>query len=262
MDPQAKIKLLKSLKTERELALYDYISSLEKLIEQYKNSLPDLNKILSAVKGQQGEPGYTPKKGKDYFTKQELTLIEDRIRLMATPVKGKDYFDGKPGYTPVKNVDYFDGINGRTPIKNVDYFDGKQGDPGPPGPPGLEGPPGPVGPIPKHEVSSDKSKIRFENPDGTWGEWVEAPKGGTKVSRIVGGVGGYGGNPTGWFVPTGTRNGSNKDFTVPSIIIANSLEVSLNGQLYFGVTITNNTAFSVDDAPTAADDFRVKHLTI
>ena len=94
-----------------------------------------------SIKGDTGDPGYTP-------------------------VKGKDYFDGKDGYTPQKNVDYFDGEDGKdgvsathswngttltitsasgtssanlkgdkgdkgdpgyTPQKNVDYFDGQNG---------------------------------------------------------------------------------------------------------------------------------------
>lgn len=31
-----------------------------------------------------------------------------------TPIKGIDYFDGQDGYTPVKGIDYFDGIDGNT----------------------------------------------------------------------------------------------------------------------------------------------------
>ena len=71
-----------------------------------------------------GPPGYTPRKGIDYF---------DGIDGH-TPVKGVDYFDGAAstvpgpaGYTPVKGVDYFDGSKGDkgdTPVKGVDYFDG------------------------------------------------------------------------------------------------------------------------------------------
>lgn len=53
-----------------------------------------------------GEPGYTPQKGVDYFDGK-------------TPVKGVDYFDGEPGYTPQKGVDYFDG---KTPVKGEDYY--------------------------------------------------------------------------------------------------------------------------------------------
>ncbi len=93
----------------------------------------DQNLIIAA----KGAPGKTPVKGVDY---------EDG----ETPVKGVDYFDGK---TPVKGVDYFDG---KTPRKNIDYKDGEDGD----SPIGLE-----------HQWSM--TKIRFQNPDGTWGKWVD-----------------------------------------------------------------------------------------
>lgn len=38
--------------------------------------------------------------------------------------------DGDDGYSPVKGVDYFDGKDGYTPKKGVDYFDGAKGDDG------------------------------------------------------------------------------------------------------------------------------------
>jgi hypothetical protein len=34
---------------------------------------------------------------------------------------------GEPGYTPKKGIDYFDGHPGYTPRKGIDYFDGKDG---------------------------------------------------------------------------------------------------------------------------------------
>lgn len=65
----------------------------------------------------QGEPGYTPQKGIDYFDGQP----------------GKDGEDGKDGYTPVKGVDYFDGKDG------VDGQPGEKGDKGDKGEPGKDG---------------------------------------------------------------------------------------------------------------------------
>ena len=47
-----------------------------------------------------------------------------------TTIKGDP---GEPGYTPIKGIDYFDGEPGYTPIKGVDYFDGEPGQPGEPG---------------------------------------------------------------------------------------------------------------------------------
>lgn len=58
---------------------------------------------------------------------------------------GKDGIDGQEGYTPIKGIDYFDGkdgIDGKdgyTPVKGVDYFDGKDGQPGKDGVDGKAG---------------------------------------------------------------------------------------------------------------------------
>lgn len=54
---------------------------------------------IAVTNGKDGEDGYTPVKGVDYF----------------------DGEDGKDGYTPIKGVDYFDGSNGK------DGEDGKDG---------------------------------------------------------------------------------------------------------------------------------------
>jgi hypothetical protein len=56
-------------------------------------------------------------------------------------IKGPKGDKGDPGYTPVKGKDYFDGAPGKdgyTPKKNVDYFDGKDGAPGKDGQPGKD----------------------------------------------------------------------------------------------------------------------------
>lgn len=65
-------------------------------------------------------------------------------------IQGKPGKDGKEGYTPKKGIDYFDGEKGQQ---------GEKGDPGK---------------TPKHEI--DKYKLRFENSDGTWGEWINFEK--------------------------------------------------------------------------------------
>lgn len=53
-----------------------------------------------------------------------------------------------------------------------------------------EGRRGPPGPKPKHEW--DGTRLRFERPDGKWGEWVDL-QGKDGITRIVGGGGGGGG---------------------------------------------------------------------
>lgn len=54
---------------------------------------------LDSLKGEDGQDGYTPVKGKDYF----------------------DGSDGKDGYTPVKGKDYFDGADGTSSYFYVRY---------------------------------------------------------------------------------------------------------------------------------------------
>lgn len=62
-----------------------------------------VNKI-ETLKGEKGDDGNTPVKGKDYWTDKEIRDISNEIRdtvvtpyliKQATPVKGKDYFDGE-----------------------------------------------------------------------------------------------------------------------------------------------------------------------
>lgn len=53
-----------------------------------------------------------------------------------TPVKGVDYFDGQPGKD---GSDGKDGADGYTPVKGKDYFDGKDGQDGSPGKDGSNG---------------------------------------------------------------------------------------------------------------------------
>jgi hypothetical protein len=76
---------------------------------------------------------------------------------------------------------------------------GPQGEPGPQGPEGPEGPrgpqgerglTGPMGPIPDHQW--DGSRLRFEEPDGSWGKYMDlrGPAGSTGAS--AGGGGGAG----------------------------------------------------------------------
>ncbi len=48
-------------------------------------------------------------------------LDPETVEIAVTEVNGQD------GYTPIKGVDYFDGQDGHTPVKGVDYFDGTNG---------------------------------------------------------------------------------------------------------------------------------------
>jgi hypothetical protein len=104
---------------------------IDNLAGQFYNLLKKVkNTEIKGDKGDDGEDGYTPQKGKDYFTNQEIT----EFKMSVTPIKGEDYFDGEDGYTPEKGKDYFtekeikEFKNAVTPIKGEDYFDGKDAD--------------------------------------------------------------------------------------------------------------------------------------
>jgi len=62
--------------------------------------------------------------------------------------------------------------------ERFDNNPGPQGEDGAPGPPGEDGAPGPTGPAPEHEW--DETRLRFQNPDRTWGPYtdLQGPAGG------------------------------------------------------------------------------------
>lgn len=74
------------------------------------------------------------------------------------------------------------GAPGRQGKPGRDGRDGRDGEDGRDGVDGKDGKDGKNGSIPDHEW--DGTKIRFENPDGTWGEWVDirGPQGRTGES--------------------------------------------------------------------------------
>lgn len=99
------------------------------------------------LKGNPGDDGYTPVKGKDYFDGKDGkdgTSVTVKSISESTADGGSNvvtFSDGKTltvkngkkgtdGKTPVKGVDYLDGKDGYTPVKGVDYFDGTDGQPG------------------------------------------------------------------------------------------------------------------------------------
>ena len=97
-----------------------------------KNELPTLEAMKALFKG---EDGYTPKKGKDYFTKEEIEAFKQAV----TPEKYKDYFTAKEvgemvghaaemvynAFMQLFETEIRDQI---TPKKGVDYRDGIDAD--------------------------------------------------------------------------------------------------------------------------------------
>ncbi len=83
--------------------------------EVHAGLLSVLNK-MHVMKGEQGDPGYTPIKGKDYLTEADMTDMVSRIRSVVKDGKsitGMQGIQGNPGR---------DGINGITPVKGVHYW--------------------------------------------------------------------------------------------------------------------------------------------
>jgi len=80
-----------------------------------------------------------------------------------------------------KGTDGKDGISIQGPM-GLTGRDGKNGERGEPG---IQGPP------PKHELDVQENRIRFENQDGSWGEWIDLKR--IIVNKMMGGGGGSGG---------------------------------------------------------------------
>lgn len=66
---------------------------------------------LEKIKGDQGDPGYTPLKGKDYFTEKEInTMVEyvqSKVKDGEKGEKGDQGIPGKNGETPLRGIDYW-----------------------------------------------------------------------------------------------------------------------------------------------------------
>lgn len=67
--------------------------------------------MVKGEKGEEGKPGYTPVKGKDYFTPQEINNVAHIAQSLVKPgpqgTEGEKGKDGKDGYTPLKGLDYW-----------------------------------------------------------------------------------------------------------------------------------------------------------
>ena len=106
--------ILRRVKTKLALA------NRKKRKEEIKE---EIEKSLEKIKGKDGEDGYTPVKGKDYYTPEEVKEIKKEV----TPVKGKDYFDGKDGKNGRDGKDGKDGARGLRGLSGKDGKDGRNG---------------------------------------------------------------------------------------------------------------------------------------
>lgn len=152
-DSQRLSRLLKA-KSDSEVEILDTINNLEDQINEIKQELPTTQLMLKTIKQLKGDQGDKPVEGIDYTIRQPLDGY--------TPIKGKDYFDGKDGSD---GKDGKDGKSGKAGKNGTDGIDGL------PGAPGIDGEKGEKGDVPKHEWFG--TKLRFELPDGKWGEYTD-----------------------------------------------------------------------------------------
>lgn len=98
------------------------------LAETTKKSAMELKaEYIKGDKGDKGDEGYTPIKGVDYFTDNEVSdvaqYVKKTVKDEVRPVKGVDYSDGEPGKPGKNGTDGLDGTDGK---------DGKNGTDGSP----------------------------------------------------------------------------------------------------------------------------------
>lgn len=144
-----RLRLFNSLKNKPELALFRFVQEIKKQINEEIESLKkkaevviekkikeiiskNLLKNITQLKGNTGKDGYTPIKGKDYFTSSEINKairhIQSKIKV---PKDGKNGIDGR---TPLAGTDYLipkDGRDGKDG-KDGKNIKGDKGDPGSP----------------------------------------------------------------------------------------------------------------------------------
>lgn len=94
LTPQQRRKLEKLAKIidEGDIAILEHLLEIEDRIEETSTKIdrkiPDLDNVLRAVKGKDGEDGKTPKKGIDYQTDDEIEALKIDLLKISTPIKG------------------------------------------------------------------------------------------------------------------------------------------------------------------------------
>lgn len=79
--------------------------------------LTKLSQNMDKIKGDQGPSGYTPVKGKDYFTENEINQLAKHIQ---SNVKNGE--QGKQGIQGIPGPKGEDGKDGLTPVKGIHYW--------------------------------------------------------------------------------------------------------------------------------------------
>lgn len=245
-------KILEKVSTPEELREFDNENSNEKL-----DNISSVFGQLAYIKGKDGKDGYTPQKGKDYFSKSDIEWFIAKTM----PIKGVDYVDGVDGKNGINGDD--GEIPGHRWTKTLLQFQnpnkswGEMTD--------LKGEKGDKGDIPKHEWKG--TKLRFESPDGKWGKLIDLK--------------GKDGASSRWLSPGGWIGGGISKFPqladVPQSYTGNSGKVvkvnPTEDGLIFGSaggvnSVAAGTGISVDDsdpanpvvsAPGSTTDEKVKY---
>jgi hypothetical protein len=106
MSSHTKLEQIKKLiEAKNSSSSNEAISNLTSLM------MAKLESDMEKVKGEKGDEGYTPVKGLDYFTEEEINSM---VEYMQSKVN-----DGKDG---IPGVNGKDGRNGFTPVRGVDYW--------------------------------------------------------------------------------------------------------------------------------------------
>ncbi len=221
------------------------------------------DELVAQFKGDKGDPGKQGKPGKsikgDKGDLPSQSLVLEFVRKVFDAFKGDLKGDKGDLGDSVK------GDPGKSPIAGIDYDIPTDGDPGDPGEKGA---------IPDHEW--DGKKLRFEKPDGEWGEWIniwdiitqqvkkiKLPKGG-----ILKGFGGVSQSQPVTESITDQCDGSNKVFTTEFNYKAGTLQVSgqdfpYNYDPASDWTETGNNEFTLTsevDAPKTGQRFLVTYV--
>lgn len=152
------LKRKRLMKEDPVTFLVNEVVNLKQQIEELKKKDPQYELELSGFdfKGDTGETGL---KG-DTGDKGET---------------GEQGIKGEKGDTGDKGERGEQGERGERGEKGQQGSKGVKGDKGEQGEKGKDGKDGKNGKPPKHQYNH--GRIRFENPDGTWGEWIEIKKG-------------------------------------------------------------------------------------
>lgn len=181
-----------------------------------------------------------------------LTLGDKAIKEIKEAIKGDKGDKGDTGAQGKQGLS----IKGDRGLKGDKGDKGERGLMGKTGNRGAKGEKGDKGDVPKHEYKN--GQLRFENPDNTWGEWINLAKLIDGIDKQLGGRTLHRGFSPSFQddeTPSGTVNGSNTVFTLTSTPLSGSLKVYVGGvrlRVTEDYTLSGNTITFVSAPETGA----------